>query len=266
ITNARADHLDIMGPGEEDVALALAGSVPASAKLITSTQRHVEILARACADRGSDLVHVTGSEIDTVTDAELQRFKHLEHRSNVALALRVCTELGVDRATALAGMWQAAADPGALTVHEVDFFGRRLVFANGLAANDPESTEAIWRKVLALVPDVERRIALFSCRADRPDRSRQLGEACVDWPPADLYVLMGSGTYIFGRAATGRGLDVRKLVIAENKPPAEVFETLVERAGRSALIMGMGNVHGGGEDLARLFRNRGTQRDLHAWS
>jgi hypothetical protein len=28
----------------------------------------------------------------------------------------------------------------------------------------------------------------------------------------------------------------------------------------------MGNVHGGGSELARLFRNRGTLRDLHAWT
>jgi hypothetical protein len=101
---------------------------------------------------------------------------------------------------------------------------------------------------------------------DRPDRSRQLGEACVDWPPADHYVLMGTGTYLFASAATRRGLDVRKLVIAENQQPSEIFETLLERAGESALIMGMGNVHGGGGELARLFRNRGKARDLHAWT
>ncbi|HXV35699.1 MAG TPA: poly-gamma-glutamate synthase PgsB, partial [Myxococcota bacterium] len=141
-----------------------------------------------------------------------------------------------------------------------------LYFANGLAANDPDSTERIWRAVVALCPDVTRRIALFNCRIDRPERSRQLGEACVGWPAADHYVLMGTGTYIFARAATARGLDVRKLVIAEKQDASGVFETLLERAGDSALIMGMGNVHGGGEELVRLFRNRGTRKDLHAWN
>jgi hypothetical protein len=73
---------------------------------------------------------------------------------------------------------------------------------------------------------------------------------------------MGSGTYIFARAATAKGLDIRRLVIAENLGPADIFETLLERAGHSALIMGMGNVHGGGEELARLFRNRGRKLEL----
>lgn len=266
ITNVRADHLDVMGPQEEDVALAMAGTVPIGGTLFTATERHLDALQAAAADRGSEVVALSVEDIEKVSDVELRGFRHLEHRANVALALRVCAALGVDREIALRGMQQAAPDPGALTVHEVDFFGRRLVFANGLAANDPESSGRIWQSVLGMVPDVDTRIALFNCRVDRPDRSRQLGEACVEWPLADHYVLMGTGTYIFARAATRLGLDVRKLVIAENREAADVFETIVERAGSSALIMGLGNVHGGGEELARYFRNRGVARDLHAWS
>jgi poly-gamma-glutamate synthase PgsB/CapB len=266
VTNIRPDHLDVMGPAEADVARAMAGAIPVGGTLFTATDRQLEILEEAAADRGTRVELVTRAEIEAVTDEELRPFPYLEHRENVALALRVCEVLGVDRQVALRGMWSARPDPGVLTVHELDFFGRRLFFANGLAANDPESSGHIWRAMLRLMPDAEKRIALFNCRVDRPDRSRQLGEACVEWPPADHYVLMGTGTYIFARAATGRGLDVRKLVIAESQTPSEIFETLLERAGASALIMGMGNVHGGGEALARLFRNRGTPRDLQAWS
>jgi poly-gamma-glutamate synthase PgsB/CapB len=266
ITNVRADHLDVMGPAEEDVARAFAGAIPVGGVLFTTAARHWDVLEEASRDRHTRFEHVSGEEVAAVTDSEMRGFSYLEHKENVALALRVCDSFGVARDVALRGMWNAAPDPGVLTVHEMDFFGRRLFFANGLAANDPESTGQIWRALVELLPDVGRRIALFNCRVDRPDRSRQLGEVCVDWPPADYYVLMGSGTYILARAATARGLDVRKLVIAENQDPSEIFETLLDRAGSSALIMGMGNIHGGGEDLARLFRNRGRKLDLHTWS
>jgi poly-gamma-glutamate synthase PgsB/CapB len=262
ITNVRPDHLDVMGPGDRDVALALAGTAPVGAKLFTAADRHLDVLEAAVADRKSELTVVTKSEVDSVSDEEMSGFGYLEHKENVALALRVCGELGVAREDALRGMTTAPPDPGALTIHELQFFGRHILFANGFSANDPESTERIWRDVLARASGVERRIALFNCRVDRPDRSRQLGEACVAWPEADHYVLMGSGTYIFARAATAKGLDIRRLVIAENLAPADIFETLVERAGNSALIMGMGNVHGGGEELARLFRNRGRKLEL----
>jgi len=266
ITNVRADHLDVMGPDETDVGLALAATTPVRGKLFTSSERFVDLLSNAAKDRGSEFVAVGPDEFAAVTDEDLNGFKHLEHASNVALALRVCAEFGVDRPTALRGMWEARPDPGALTVHEIEFFGRTIYFANALAANDPESTERIWRSLLDWLPDVEKRIALFNCRVDRPDRSRQLGEACVDWPVADSYVAMGTGTYIFARSATQRGLDVSKLVIAESQEPSEIFETLLEYAGSTTLIVGMGNVHGGGADLARLFRNRGRMKDMRIWT
>ena len=66
----------------------------------------------------------------------------------MALALRVCDDLGVERGVALQGMWAAKPDPGAMTAHEMDFFGRRINFVNGFAANDPESTERIWNMAL----------------------------------------------------------------------------------------------------------------------
>lgn len=266
ITNVRADHLDVMGPAEPDVALALAGTTPVDATLFTASDRQLPVLAAAARDRGTRMEVVSRAEIEAVSDEDVRGFSYLEHKENIALALRICTALGVDREVALSGMRNAPPDPGVLTIHELDFFGRRILFANGLAANDPESTRQVWEGVLRLVPNVSKRIALFNCRIDRADRSRQLGEACLEWPAADYYVLMGTGTYIFARAATQRGLDVRKLVIVENQKPADIFETLIDRSGDSALIMGMGNVHGGGEELARLFRNRGTRRDLHAWT
>jgi len=266
ITNVRPDHLDVMGPGEADVARALAGAIPVHGTLFTASETQLDVFERAARDRGSEMVVVSRDEVAAVSDADINGFSYLEHRENVALALRVCAAFGVERDVALQGMWSARPDPGTLTVHEVEFFGRHLFFANGFAANDPESTERIWCALLKLFPVAEKRIALFNCRIDRPERSRQLGEACVGWPPADCYVLMGTGTYIFARAATKHGLDVRKLVIAEHQDAGAIFETLLDQSGASALIMGMGNVHGRGEELARLFRNRGVRRDLHAWN
>jgi poly-gamma-glutamate synthase PgsB/CapB len=256
ITNARADHLDVMGPTEQDVARALAGMVPVKGTLFTAERRHLDILAHAARDRGSSLIAVGEGEIASVTPEELAGFSYVEHAENVALALRVCAELGVDRTTALRGMWRARPDPGVLTTHELDFFGRRLVFVNGFAANDPESTERIWNMALDRFPGVEKRVAIFNCRADRPARSVQLGRACVTWRPADHYVLIGSGTFIFARAAAAAGLDMTKIVLAEDRPVPEVFELVVDLVGASSLVMGMGNIGGPGLPLVRYFRNR----------
>lgn len=264
ITNARADHLDVMGPGEEDVALALAATTPKCGKLYTTEPRHLPIFEMAAKDRGSSLVAVGQEEVAAVGPTDLAGFSYLEHAENVALALKVCADLGVERSTALAGMWAASPDPGVLTAVTLDFFGRRIIFVNAFAANDPESTGRIWRDAALRFPEAQKKIALVNCRADRADRSRQLGEACLSWGLADHYVLIGTGTYIFAKAAIDEGLDPSRITYAEDRRTEEVFETLVELSGTSALIIGLANIGGMGLDVVRFFKNRSVKRPEEA--
>jgi poly-gamma-glutamate synthase PgsB/CapB len=260
ITNARADHLDVMGPEEVDVAKALVGMTPYGGKMYTAEQRQIGIFKQAAADRKTDLVQVTPDDVAKITPLDLAGFSYVEHAENLALALRVCADLGVERATALQGMWKASPDPGAMTVHEIDFFGRQLFFINGFAANDPESTERIWRMALERYPDVDQKIAIFNCRGDRPDRSKQLGGAIASWPHADRYLLIGSGTYIFAREATKAGVNPMKFAFAEGRRVDEIFESIVAISGQSTLIMGMANIGGPGLEVVRYFANRSKMR------
>jgi poly-gamma-glutamate synthase PgsB/CapB len=264
ITNARDDHLEVMGPTRRDVARALAATIPPGGKLFTSERENVDVFEAACRDRGSRLIAVTSHDVARVAADELARFRYIEHAENVALALALCADLGIDRATALRGMTAANPDPGAMTTHEVEFFGRQIKFVNGFAANDPQSTERVWRLALDRYPNVEKRIALVNCRADRPERSRQLGAAMLDWPLADHYILIGSGSAVLARSAVAAGLAATKLVYAEAQQVAGIFETVVELAGRSAVVVGMANIGGAGLEIVRYFSNRGRLEPLTA--
>jgi len=261
ITNARADHLDVMGPTEEDVAWALAGTTPIGARLYTGERTHIGVFEKSAHDRGTQLCAVGPDEIAEVTDADMSRFSYVEHKDNVALALRVCRDLGVDRETALRGMWKAPPDPGVMTISHIRFFGRNLHFANAFAANDPQSTEQLWNMAIGQFPEAEKRIAIFNCRSDRPTRTEQLGRACPHWQQADHYFLIGSGTYFFLKTAVSEGLPLKKLVFAEKETENDIFEMIIDLVGKSALIVGMGNVKGRGLGLARFFRNRSTLTD-----
>jgi poly-gamma-glutamate synthase PgsB/CapB len=260
ITNAREDHLDVMGPTDRDVALALAGMIPIGGRLYTAERDLLDVFEQVCRDRKCELIAVSNADVEAIAPLDLAGFSYVEHAENVALALKVCQAVGVERAVALQGMWTATPDPGAMTVHEMNFFGREINFINGFAANDPQSTERIWRLALERYADVEKRIAIFNCRADRPDRSRQLGAVAPTWPPADHYVLIGSGTFIFAKFAIKAGLDPRKLVFADDRPPEDIFESIVELTGRRSLAMGMANIGGVGLDVVRYFANRSTNR------
>ena len=261
ITNARPDHLDVMGPEEIDVALALAGTTPYKAKLFTAERKHLNIFERASLERDTVLTSVSPEETAAIKDEEMDRFSYVEHRDNVALALKVCLDLGIDRDTALRGMWKAPPDPGVMKISHIVFFGREINFINGFAANDPESSEQIWTMALNHFPEVEKKIIIFNCRADRPHRSEQLGQACTGWKPADRYILMGSGTYFLARAAVAGGIPMRKIISAENETESDIFEMVVDLAGGSAVVVGMGNTKGQGLKLARFFHNRSALKE-----
>jgi poly-gamma-glutamate synthase PgsB/CapB len=254
ITNARADHLEVMGPTASDVARALAGTVPVGGTLFTAEHSQLAELQKAAIDRQASLVAVGDDDIAQLTWDEINGFPHIEHPDNIALALRVCTSLGIDRDVALRGMWLGNPDPGVMSTYRLDDCGRQIMFVNGFAANDPESTGRNWNMVVDRFPLFERRIALFNCRADRPDRSIQLAEACLAWKPADHYVLIGSATEVFSRRAASLGMDARRMTCAEKFSTDRLVDTLRERSGRSAMVMGMGNISGPGFDVVDYFR------------
>ncbi|MBW1905955.1 MAG: poly-gamma-glutamate synthase PgsB [Deltaproteobacteria bacterium] len=256
ITNARPDHLDVMGPAEEDVAHALAGTVPVDGVFLTAERKHRAFFQQVAEERGSRF-RAAEDISRPLTTEDVAGFPYLEHQDNVELALAVCEEIGIDNETALRGMWRAKPDPGAMTETRVEFFGRHVIFVNGFAANDPISTRYIWEQSLRRHRELKRRIAVFNCRSDRADRSEQLAESYAGWTQADEVVLLGTGQYIFARAAVRSGLDPTRLVFVDRDHPADIFEILLGLSESSALVMGLGNIAGPGLALAEYFANRG---------
>lgn len=254
ITNARADHLDVMGPTAHDVADALAATVPVGGKLFTAERKYLATFEHAAADRASQMVAIAEDDVAEVTKQDLEGFSYVAHAENVALALRVCAEFGIERTTALHGMWAATPDPGVMKVLQVSLGRQRISFVNGFAANDPESTGYIWKMMLDRHEHVQTRIAVINCRTDRSHRSVQLAEVVNDWPPADHYMLIGNGTDVFQRVAAENGLDQLSMVNLENTTPAEIAEEITNRAGESAIVMGMGNTAGPGLGLFDHFQ------------
>ena len=259
ITNARPDHLDVMGPTDADVARCLAGMIPRNGVLVTAERKNLSILRTAAKDRNTRLIEVTDDDYAAVTDEEMDCFGHVEHRENVALSLKLLIELNIPRRVALAEMQRSPPDPGALTKWNLEFFGRQITFFNAFAANDAQSTETIWGMAQKQSPEVDRVIAIFNLRADRPSRTMQLAQTTF-WRSADRIVLMGSGAYLFARVATRTGCDPASFVYAEQKRVEEVFEVIISHCGHRNLIIGMANIGGQGLALVRHFTNRATIR------
>lgn len=251
ITNARADHLDVMGPTVDDVALALAQTTPRNGHLFTAERERAGVFERVARERGS-LLHIVGSE--GIGDADMAGFHHLEHAENVGLALAVCTHIGVDRRTALAGMWAAAPDPGVLQRFKLRTEGKEIDFVNAFAANDPDSTLLIWERLGLREKNGAKRVVLANCRRDRLHRSSQMAELVARRLDADHVVLSGEGTQLVARQCLSQGLSRQRLTDLGGLDARAVFERVLALFDDNGIVFGIGNIVGLGEEVVLLFR------------
>ena len=248
ITNVRPDHLDEMGPTEDDVAYSLCNTIPVGGILITGEDRKKDILKEVASSNRSDLIF---SDDQSVTNDELDQFTYMEHPSNVAVALDVCKEAGISRDIALAGMHKVQPDLGALIAWNLDMKDKRLQFVNGMAANDPVSTLQIWKFVIDRYPAVGGTCVFFNSREDRPLRTRQMIELTLEEIKPDHFIIRGDKvtSAVKGLSHHSPKTDVK--VIGLDEPLNEVVN-LLEDLPNDTLIYAIGNQVGAGQDILQL--------------
>ena len=254
LTNARPDHLDVMGPTERDVAKALAATVPVEAKYFTAEDIHLDFFEYACKERGTELIAATAQDAEKISDEEINKFVYSEFKINVALALKVTDDLGIPREIALKGMWEATPDPGAMTEYNFNIKNAEINFANAFAANDPVSTKMLWDKLCDKYSGCDKKILVVNCRDDREDRSKQMAEAALGWQKQDLIILIGTGTEVFTsfykKYAKSLNKPMTTVIVCEEMTPIQILEKTVEsNPAESYILIGVGNIKDIGMEL-----------------
>lgn len=255
ITNVRLDHIDIMGRTLPEIAKVLGETIPARQHLFTA-ERVIPETLQTLADRKYATMHLTTE--DSVTREEMKGFSYIEHRENVALALAVCEHLGIPRQVALGGMHSAIPDAGVLKRFTVDTFGKQITFYNAFAANDPDSTLLVWRRLRDEVGFAGTRIVLLNTRQDRMDRARQLAELAGKQlnPDMDSLMLIGQCTEVVKGMAMGYGVDARRILAVGWTTPESVFDKVLSVTEHESTIVAIGNMGGMGGKVADYFENR----------
>ncbi|MFG3103679.1 poly-gamma-glutamate synthase PgsB [Streptomyces sp. NPDC048182] len=244
LCNVREDHLEEMGPTLDDVARSLSRSMPVGGVCVTAERDRLHILQEEADKRDCRLIAV---DPETVTDAELRGFSWFTFKENVAIALAVAELLGIERQTAMQGMWDAPPDPGVLSVERyVTPEGKRLRFANVFAANDPEST-LMNVKQLEDLGAIRRPLSVvINCRPDRVERNGQMGTIVPDLG-AETVFLIGHPTKSARDAIsadfTGRVVDLG----GDRRDAVDLTAAILEELGADASLVAIGNIHGQGE-------------------
>jgi len=257
MTNVRLDHTDVMGHTLDEIAETMGRTIPKNEHLFSSENVIPETLQRI-ADKRNTVCHFVNPEI--VSPDEMNGFSYIEHRDNVALALAVCEHLKIDRRVALKGMYDAIPDAGVLMRHRVLAFNKQMVFYNAFAANDPDSTLLVWKKIRDEIGFEGKRIILLNTRQDRLYRARQLAEM-VAWnleKEIDYIMLIGQSTDVVEGIALSSGIPGKKIVSVGWTTSEKVFEKILSVTEKTSTIVAVGNMGGMGADLVDYFENRST--------
>jgi poly-gamma-glutamate synthase PgsB/CapB len=244
LCNVREDHLAEMGPTLDDVARSLSRSMPEGGVCVTAERDRLHILQEEADARNCRLIAV---DPETVSDEELRGFSWFTFKENVAIALAVAELLGVDRQTALRGMWEAPPDPGVLSVERYRTHdGKRLRFANVFAANDPESTLMNVQQLLDLGAIRRPVNVVINCRPDRVERNGQMGAIVPDLAP-DTVFLIGHPTK---SARDGIPEGWRGEIVdlgGDKRDPEDLTRDLLAALPQDSSLVAVGNIHGQGE-------------------
>jgi poly-gamma-glutamate synthase PgsB/CapB len=265
ITNARLDHINEMGHFREQIARSLSNTIPdikpfgepfklkgevKPPVVFTSEKGNFAPLKEIADHNGVPIYRVGGSGVSI---AELQKFGHIEHPANVGLALAVCDWAGVDRKTALDGMYRSHPDAGALKVARCFHDEKELLFINAMAANDPESTLEIFNQIKERFSPLGTLLVLLNSRADRQDRSMQLIEMAGANMEFDKFVLTGESVDKFTALLPDYKISKNKAVGIGWVAPDKGFHLLFDQIESRGTVFGMGNVGAGGLDLFNYF-------------
>ncbi|MEU3912165.1 poly-gamma-glutamate synthase PgsB [Streptomyces sp. NPDC029721] len=246
LCNVREDHVAEMGPTLDDIARSLSRSMPYGGICVTAEKERFDVLQEEADARDCRLVY---ADPETVSDEELRGFGWFTFKENVAIALTVAELLGVDRATALKGMYEAPPDPGVLSVERyLAPGGKRLRFANVFAANDPESTLMNINQLLDLGA-VDRPLnVVINCRPDRVERNGQMGAIVPDLRPDRVFVI-GHPAKSAIDAIPAEWRDRAVDLGGEQRDGEEFVHELLAHLGESSSLVAIGNIHGQGEVL-----------------
>ena len=245
ITNARPDHLEEMGPTLDDVRLSLANTIPFNGKMILGENDILETIAPIAKSRNTVL---TAADESTVQEDDLKDFSYLEHPQNIAVALEVCVEAGVDKKTALEGMKKVKPDLGALVVHKLDFGNGPILFVNSMAANDPVSTLQIWNFVERRYPVEGETCIYLNSREDRRSRTRQLLQLIYEDIKPDRSIVRGQKVDSMVKHVEYHSPQTKSAVIKETELMSKTIKQF-ESLPKDSLVFAMGNQVGFGQEL-----------------
>jgi poly-gamma-glutamate synthase PgsB/CapB len=268
ITNIREDHQDVMGESLEEIADTMSLTIPHNGILITAEDRpHLrERIKQNAEARGSQLIYADPA---MVTDADVAGFNYLSFRENIAIGLAVAEILGIPRATAMRGMWNARPDVGVVSIQRTWWKGKEIVWFPLFAVNDRESTIISINALKPYYQADATKIGILNNRYDRADRALRFAAiAAKDLVDINYWITFGG----FESQVTDRMLELgvsRERIInlgfSVNPTLEHIFDQISELIqGGQGVLIGLVNIHTPQAELMMEYFHHRPDAPIHA--
>ena len=250
LTNVRADHLEEMGYSINHIAKSLSNTIPFNQKFFTSEIDCQDLLENKSKENGSEFSLSEGAKLDT---KYLDGFTFIEHPDNIALALDVCEDIGINRDVAIEGMRSMVPDPGALTLTNLLINDSQIDFVNAFAANDPQSTLKTWNIISEYVKDNNKKIAVFlNTRSDRQLRTQQLLDMIFSKMKVDYLIVRGDNLKNEIQLRCDKVKKINYSIFHSDDSTSKIIDRMARLD--DYLVVGIGNIVGWGEDFIRQLK------------
>ena len=247
LTNVRPDHLDEMGISMDQITKSMANTIPFNGTMVTSEDKKSNIISDICKKRNTKF-YLSDIHID---DNELDGFSYLEHKENIALAIKVCKLCGVKERTALRGMKKCVPDPGALTIWNINY-NNNFKFINAFAANDPASTLKTWQMINNRIKSDKFSIFL-NTRIDRQYRTVQLINLIFKELKPKVLVLRGENFPSELKKLMDNNSDIKVYKFPYSITQDKLIK-FMDKDLNNFIVLGIGNIVGWGELLMKKMK------------
>ena len=194
ITNVRLDHTEVMGRDLASIAGSLANTIPAGGVVVTSASAFTAAFRHRAARLGASVVVADFGRKDPGSPTAGTGWL----AEDVALALAVTRQLGIDDGVAHAGFARAPDDPGAARQGTRPLPRGPLRWLDATAANDPESLARLledfepWHGSPPGTVVPRPRILVYHHRDDRGPRLECFARHCAAFASSDHLVVSGA--------------------------------------------------------------------------
>ncbi len=246
VTNIRRDHLEAMGETEPAIARVIRTDFPRGCSVYVPEKYAPLLVASRPRDERFELKPVpNGSTPERTT----------EFAENLDLVAAVSKDLGVTDDIVAQGIRHTRYDIGKLRIWKHIHSGKSTYLVNAFAANDPDSTMIIYRKVAhALSAAPSSFTGVLNLRLDRPDRTLQWIEALKGNTAAlfrDIYVVDGHSQVVRRR--------VKTVALLPRMSADGLTDILIDKMPEGGILFGFGNIGGMGQRLVDHWQRVGDE-------